>query len=565
MNPADIAAAIERALLDLPALAATPLPGPVWLVLRDGGRRVASGWREPAPLDAILKSLWCGLDVPFDIIELFAAEARRPVETALPPMALSDERGILGLEARFGDLVERIAPTTMIARNWGFVRAQEQLLQALHTDLSSFRAGGGKFALLSGQQAVAVLDPETGVRVHPVFRGQRTVSPKEVDAARAREVAAGMADWLRRHLQDSGRLIYSWHMSRGKEGVGDNAIRRFMATVALRRIAAWTGAASDAETASRNLAFNFAQTYREDADGVGHIALQGSAKLGAMALAALAALEIGGDNQFTAQRAGLTRGIDALSLPNGRFRTFLYPEGRADDNQNFYSGEALLYWAHLHRHDREALPAERFYHHADHYKVHFRKAPNPAFVPWHTMARCMMLETEAVRNSDSVDFVFAMNDWLLPMQQWETAPYPDLRGRFYDPQRPQFGPPHASSTGVYLEGLVKAWRLARWIGDEKRATTYAVAIRRGIRSLSQLQIRINDAETDLWYVTKRSHAYGGLRTTEWDNRIRVDNVQHGLMALLDLMGVPGDSAALFDSPQASEAEAQAAGSRRARQ
>ena len=33
------------------------------------------------------------------------------------------------------------------------------------------------------------------------------------------------------------------------------------------------------------------------------------------------------------------------------------------------------------------------------------------------------------------DFVFKMNDWLLGVQQWSTADYPDQPGRFYDPER----------------------------------------------------------------------------------------------------------------------------------
>ena len=129
-----------------------------------------------------------------------------------------------------------------------------------------------------------------------------------------------------------------------------------------------------------------------------------------------------------------------------------------------------------------------------------------------------------------------MNDWLLPLQQWEAAPQADQRGRFYDPARPDFGPPHAASTGAYLEGLAEAFRLAGAVGDEARRAAYAAAIRRGLRNLRQLQFV---EETEMFYISKRDRVLGGLRTECYDNTIRVDNVQHALMAILALHGLPG--------------------------
>jgi hypothetical protein len=132
------------------------------------------------------------------------------------------------------------------------------------------------------------------------------------------------------------------------------------------------------------------------------------------------------------------------------------------------------------------------------------------------------------------DFVFEMNDWLLGVQQWDAGPgNPDVQGRFYDPGRP-FGPPHASSTGVYLEGLIDAHTIALAIGDSRRAESYRMAILRGLRSVMQLQF---DQDLDLYYVRERDRdrVRGGIRTEVYDNRIRCDNVQHTLMAVLDIL------------------------------
>ena len=63
------------------------------------------------------------------------------------------------------------------------------------------------------------------------------------------------------------------------------------------------------------------------------------------------------------------------------------------------------------------------------------------------------------KRRELADFVFEINDWPLPMRQWDGVTE-DLRGRFCNPNRRDFGPPHAASTGVYLEGLADALTLA---------------------------------------------------------------------------------------------------------
>ncbi len=129
-----------------------------------------------------------------------------------------------------------------------------------------------------------------------------------------------------------------------------------------------------------------------------------------------------------------------------------------------------------------------------------------------------------------------MNDWLLPYQQWDQiSAFPDAQGRFYDPDKP-YGPPHASSTGVYLEGLIDAFRLARSIGDEHRARRYALIIRRGLRNVMQLQY---SSLQECAALPNPEMTLGGVRTTEYNNVIRVDNVQHNLMAVLKILQTDG--------------------------
>ena len=150
-------------------------------------------------------------------------------------------------------------------------------------------------------------------------------------------------------------------------------------------------------------------------------------------------------------------------------------------------------------------------------------------MPWHTQA-CASLYAQTGRR-EFADFVFEINDWLLPMQQWDGLA-PDLRGRFYNPRRPDFGPPHAASTGAYLEGLADAAALARATGDRTRAEVYDRAVGRGLRSLRQLQFR---DERDAFYISKRKRGLGALRTEVYDNAVRVDSAAHALAAAIKIL------------------------------
>ena len=177
------------------------------------------------------------------------------------------------------------------------------------------------------------------------------------------------------------------------------------------------------------------------------------------------------------------------------------------------------------------LCSQRFHQSFKYYRAWHLENRNPAFIPWHTQAYCIVWEL--TREGELADAVFAMNDWLLGVQQWETAPHPDCQGRFYDPSRP-FGPPHASSTAVYLEGLADAFALARTIGEHDRVDRYRTAILRGLRSLSQLTFK---DDVDMFYIAKRDAVRGGVQTSEYDNAVRVDNVQHALTAIDKILKV----------------------------
>ena len=49
-----------------------------------------------------------------------------------------------------------------------------------------------------------------------------------------------------------------------------------------------------------------------------------------------------------------------------------------------------------------------------------------------------------------------------------------------------------------------------------------------------MQLQFAD-EIDMFYVSKREQVAGGLRTTVYNNEIRIDNVQHNLLAIQKIL------------------------------
>ena len=158
---------------------------------------------------------------------------------------------------------------------------------------------------------------------------------------------------------------------------------------------------------------------------------------------------------------------------------------------------------------------------------------NPAFVPWHTQAYYKVWQQTGDPFLQSS--IFTMNDWLIEklqsIEEQEGYDYPDFAGRFYYPKG-GYGPPHASATGVYLEGLADAWALAKAVNDTKRQEAYRQAIIKGIRHAMQLEFA---DDIDMFYIANKQAVAGGLRSRVYNNEIRMDNIQHNLLALIKIL------------------------------
>lgn len=493
-----------------------------WYCVRRNGVPAQRGWtdeQDPARIAANAQA------DRGDVVEVCVAGTTREISPDRFSRAFySRARGVVGIELEYRGARTRHAPTQMIANNLSFDRARDRFLAEHGITRSDFDSDGRLWEFRARQYLVEA----DGGDVVELVRGS-TLVPASPPAweNRPAALANGIGAWMLANLSVDGGLPYKYWPSRGEESPADNAIRRFLATIALARLGEVRGSAEIRDAARRNLRYNLNRYFRPLGDGRGVIVEPTGAKLGAAALAALAILESPARTEFSTGLDMLAKGVNSMFDDQQGFRTFFFPEERDGQNWNFYSGEALLYCAEsLRRGLSGAPPLEKCIKAFEACRDRHRRQRNPAFVPWHTQACTSLYAVSPQRQF--VDWVFEMNDWLLPMQQWARIDH-DVRGRFYDPQRRHFGPPHASSTAVYCEGLADAAALAREVGDNARTASYERAVARGMRSLRQLQFR---DERDAFYVSRRDRVMGGLRTTVYDNAVRVDSAGHALAAAL---------------------------------
>ena len=511
----------------LNGLEATHRPlGNVWYCTRRDGAAQRSGWVEGVSLADLRKHARAG---PDDVVEVCIADDFRGVAPRrFSKVFFPRARGLVGMELAFRGEVARYAPTRMLAANLGFSRALGKFLARGAASFEDFRAEG-RLRAFSARQ---LLLPGAGER-RPVelVRGSPPIDPTPTaNEDRTADLADGIGRWMIANQSADGEIPYKYWPSRGAESPADNAIRRFLASLALARLGELRRSAEIRDAARRNLRYNLARYFRNIGGGRGAIVERTGAKLGAAAVAGLAILESPDRAEFTEELTLLASGIESLQHDELGFRTFFFPRERDGENWNFYSGEALLFWAEAARRGLECAPSlERCSAVFERCRLRHHRKRNPAFVPWHTQA-CVSLFAQTGRREFS-DFALEISDWLLPMQQWDGLA-PDLRGRFHDPRRPEFGPPHAASTGAYMEGLADAATLARAVGDRARASAYERALARGLRSLRQLQFR---DERDAFYISRRKRVLGALRTEVYDNAVRVDSAAHALAAAVKIM------------------------------
>ncbi len=380
----------------------------------------------------------------------------------------------------------------------------------------------------AGSRTAKIAQDRYGGGAVSILRGAPLVDVREVTQESTQQLTVWLGNYLLNHVHADGHLDYIYRPAAGPNDDGsNNMIRQWMATVAMCRLGHHRGGDADVyATAERNIRFNLRHYYHARAElGIIEYKPEKAIKLGAIALAAIALMEHPKRNEFANVERKLCNTVNHL-WEGDSFFTLLEPKSR-DFGNNFYPGEALLMWSYLYREQQDPAHLNRFMRAVRHYMDWHRLNRNPAFVPWHTQAYYEVWKL--TRDQTLQQHIFEMNDWLIDvMQRWTETRYPDASGRFYT-DKFRYGPPHASSDGVYLEGIIDAFRLAREVGDAERAERYRISIVRNLRNIQQLTYR---DELEAFLTKDWEASLGGVRTNLHNSDIRCDNVQHILMGIM---------------------------------
>lgn len=380
--------------------------------------------------------------------------------------------------------------------------------------------------------------PQSDGDIVTFYRGKEFDTDLAFDEQEIREVLARANDWMEWSVMPTGQLYYQYYPSNGKYSSKNNMIRQLMWSriLALR--------SHDDPTVrklhERNLAHILATWYEEDGDHA-YIFYKNKSKLGATAMMLRVLVASPFFDEYTAEAEKLATTIAALQEEDGWFLPRrIEPDYTYDKDYllTFYSGEALVALVEYYqrvwdmRRLEIALKSGEFY--LQRYVAEIDQWYYPAYVPWHSIAWNHLYKiTKDPRRAEGV---FVLNDKLIEeMQRTPTnARSPDRIGRFYNPAFSQYGSPHSSSDGVYMDGLAFAYELAVLMEDAPRMARYAESLALVAHNLGNLQYR----DSDMYFMSHPERAEGAIRVHLRDNSIRIDTTQHmidGFVKVVELI------------------------------
>ena len=258
-----------------------------WFCIRRNGRSRREGWVDISSLIDLRHLVGAR---PDEAVEVCLAENFRHVTpNRIKHVFFPRARGIVGMEIGFRGEITRLAPTRMIASNLGFDRVLERFLEERDVLSNDFIKEGCILSFTTRQYLLPSGEMRDPVEL---YRGSTIVDPESSsDETRATELAEGIGQWMLSNLSPDGALPYKYWPSRGEKSPADNAIRRFLASLALARLGALRNSSQINKAARQNLRYNLRQYFKEIGGGCGAIVEKSGAKLGAAAIAGLAILE----------------------------------------------------------------------------------------------------------------------------------------------------------------------------------------------------------------------------------------------------------------------------------
>jgi AMMECR1 domain-containing protein len=363
-----------------------------------------------------------------------------------------------------------------------------------------------------------------------IYRYNVPVRQAEVSRDAVRRMLVGCGEYMARHVDADGLMtyIYRTYSDRTLDAETPPAVvRKLAATWALAALANELGEPTFRDAAKRSVGHALARYYKQHPEHpLGYLQVGQEANIATAAFALLCLVELD-DAEFHAEkRDRLARFLLAMEDRSERrlHPVYLYPASLEDRDAYFagkeayYPGEALTALMALYertgRREYRALAERVFPYYRGLYGQTSKKA---SFTPW--MTRAYTSVYFATQKRRYAEFVLRMNDRLVQSQLDVDAAYADKIGSFFESGT-------SYSTGVFVESVIEAYRVAKALDDRDRMRRYRRAVQLGLRFLLQCQYR----PENLFTVPSPTRTLGGMRTSVYDSSIRIDCVQHAALA-----------------------------------
>ena len=339
--------------------------------------------------------------------------------------------------------------------------------------------------------------------------------------------------WLRDILKKNGTFEYLYNPSNEKYSDKNTIPRQLMASTVLAKFSQGNPNYLDAHR--KNLNYIFDNWYREDGDK-GYIYRNKWSSLGSNSLAIRTLSYSPLFDEYKDKADKLANTIMAMQHEDGSFDAFYAYTGIVDNEKwhlAYSSGVAILGMSELYERTKEQSYLETARKAQDFYLVEYVDKIDenyyPGYVPWHTMSLSTLFKITG--DEKYIAPIFTINDKLIEMQNTDGRPYMDYLGSFSDPKIKGYQVPHSPTNAVIVEGLAYAYELARDTGDVTRTEKYRKSVLLGAHNLMNLQF----VGANMYYMPKSERAEWGIHYGPYDNRIRVDNVQHTIDAFTKIL------------------------------
>jgi hypothetical protein len=409
-------------------------------------------------------------------------------------------------------------PAELIAKNVGL----EDALRTLAKELSLNPEVLGE-AKLSKFSTVHWWEADEHGRIIELHRGMTFVSPQTITPGSVDAAIDSLLRYMVYRQRPNGRFAYSFHPSADMYAEDDDEVAQSGAIWALSVAARLRPNPQAQEALARALEKRLARVVElPTAPGAGFVVEPDSRnQLGTTAQLCLALVEGPTPAAYEEIRRKLVAGMLWLQVDTGRFGT-AFPPSDILDTQDRYPGQALVALAACYAMSPEGPILESFNKALAYYRPRFESTRSPAMTPWHIQAFARM--ALLTKKDDFADFALMLADCVCDHQ---LKPNPDVPGELWGAIVAQTLPA-GDATTVFVAALADAYDLAKNRGDTARAERYREAIRQGTRFILQLQVRPDEC----FYIRSPRDAVDGIRSDPLTCTLRIDGVQHAILALL---------------------------------